>query len=988
MSFIIMVIRKIFKNRFMALCLLIGMVLAVALLSSIPIYTQAIMQKSAIKQLEDYQKKNSVFPGSYTLSINQREYLIEDKVADLKKRGEDAYKNKDVIAYYSKRLDSLRKMNTYIDKNTENLTNLPALMKLHTYTTGERTVVTNEYNKLEKKNTKLLSVSDLGKHIALVDGKMPSKTPVNGIYEVLVSKRALENLNITLGKELILEDAKPTNIAVDNIKIKPVGVFKEKDPDSLFWYFKIAETASKCFVIDETLMEQIMTNQPRLAVESKWFFALDYHLIKFDKVNYLFGANNTIASELKDLSYDNNSYIDAPGFLELSNFKSESTRTSKMLLSLYIPILIMLCLYICMVSKLIIEREKSEISVLSGRGINRIQIPLIYLSQGLILGLAALIIGPFIGMILVKLVGLSSGFLEFSSRKALSVSLTGTAYLYSMLAVLLSLIMMVIPSFSASKTSIVNLKQSSVRKSRFTLWEKCCLDIILLGLSGYGYYTFVNRNENMQVTNASAMDFNVDPLLFVVPILFIIGLGLFLIRFYPIFIRLIHWAGRKFWPVEIHIPLNQVSRSLRSYHFLIIFLIMTLSMGIFSATADRTINRNLEEKILYKNGSDLVVCPTWQKADSSGAILPRNMVRNAFVVDLINDPDDTFYQFLEPNFSAYKKIDGVESAARVFYWNGICVKSKLSLPGSAKIMGIDTDDFAKTAWFRKGLLKYNFYYYLGLLSSDRNACLISKQLSKSMELKVGDTIQVARPEDKNHPLGNLTIYGIIDYWPSWNPLAPNDFNPEGTSPELIIANLDYMQDLYHVKPYDIWLKLKPDASVEQVYKDIEKKKLPITNITNSIQEISDKKNEPNTLTINGSLTLGFIISGLVCFLGFLIYWILSIKSRTLQFGIFRAMGLPLKRLVFMALFEQIIISAVASIIGVVIGLITTKLFVPFFQLSLDANSQVPPFRVVAYKGDRMEIYIMVGFMIVSCMLIIGFILSRIKANQAIKLGEE
>ena len=961
------------------------MVLAVSLLSSIPMYTQAILQKSLIKQLDDSQKKDSVFPGSYTISITQSNIKIEKKLAEVEQRGDDVYKDKDVIAYYNKRLDSLKKMNDYINKNTESMINLPTLAKLHLYNTDIRAVLTGEEGLKDTRNARLLSVSDLDKHIKLVDGKMPSKTPVNDIYEVLVSELALKDYGITLGQEITLKDQKPKN-TLDPIKVRPVGVYKEKDPDNMFWYFKTAETASKCFVIDESLMEnQILSKQPQLAVESKWFFAFDYHKIEFSKLNYLFGGHNTITNTLNDLSYDNTAYSDVPLITQTSVFKSESTKTSQMLLSLYIPLLIMLSLYICMVSKLIIEREKNEISILDGRGINRIQVASIYTVQGLLLGLVALLIGPFIGMILVKFIGLSSGFMEFSGRKPLPTYLNGSTYLYSVLAVLLSVIMMVIPAFLAGKTSIVNLKQSLARKSRFTFWEKFCLDIILLGLSAYGYYTFVNRMENLQLTNASAVEIEIDPLLFIVPMLFIIGLGLFLMRFYPIFIRFIHWAGKRFWPVEIHIPLNQVSRSLRSYHFLIIFLIMTLSMGIFSATAARTINRNLEEKIMYMNGSNLVVRPTWFKTTAEGGLFLRNQARNAFDIDMFNDRYDTMFEFIEPDFNAYKKLDGVESAARIFNWNGIGVYSKSSA-GNARLMGIDTDDFAKTAWFRKGLLGNGFYDYLNALGSEKTACLISKQLSRAMDINVGDTIQVSRPTDPE-PLGDLTVYGIVDYWPSWSPYLTED-NSEGTMPELIITNLSYSQQLYHLKPYDIWLKLKPGVSVEQVYKDIEKKGIKVTNITNSMQEISEKKNEPNTLTINGSLTLGFIVSGIVCFLGFLIYWILSIKSRTLQFGIFRAMGLPVKKLIGMAVFEQLLISAVASVIGTLIGLVASRLFVPFFQIAIDAKSQVPPFRVSSNSGDRLEIYLIVGFMLLLCMLIIGFILSKIKANQAIKLGEE
>ena len=67
---------------------------------------------------------------------------------------------------------------------------------------------------------------------------------------------------------------------------------------------------------------------------------------------------------------------------------------------------------------------------------------------------------------------------------------------------------------------------------------------------------------------------------------------------------------------------------------------------------------------------------------------------------------------------------------------------------------------------------------------------------------------------------------------------------------------------------------------------------------------------------------------IMCIIGFLIYWILSIKSRTLQFGILRAMGMSFREIIAMILYEQILVSGVAIIIAVVIGSVASDLFVP------------------------------------------------------------
>ncbi|MDP4095020.1 MAG: ABC transporter permease, partial [Bacillota bacterium] len=301
-----------------------------------------------------------------------------------------------------------------------------------------------------------------------------------------------------------------------------------------------------------------------------------------------------------------------------------------------------------------------------------------------------------------------------------------------------------------------------------------------------------------------------------------------------------------------------------------------------------------------------------------------------------------------------------------------------------QLMAIEPYQFSKTAWFRSGLLKYHINSYLNLLASEPSACLISRSLAEANGIKRGDTLQIVWSGSGK---ADFTVYEIIDYWPSWNPnIDPNsDYK---SMPMLVVTNLQYVQDHVSIEPYNVWLKLKPGATTKQVYDSITKNRLVISDINNAGQKIIELKNDPFQLGINGALTLGFVMSGFICFFGFLLYWILSIKSRTLQFGIFRAMGLSTRSLISMIAFEQIITSFAAFAAGIFIGLVTSRIFVPFFQLAFDSYTQVPPFKVVAYAGDRTKIYILIGLAMAICISALGYIMTRIKINQAIKLGED
>ena len=203
-----------------------------------------------------------------------------------------------------------------------------------------------------------------------------------------------------------------------------------------------------------------------------------------------------------------------------------------------------------------------------------------------------------------------------------------------------------------------------------------------------------------------------------------------------------------------------------------------------------------------------------------------------------------------------------------------------------------------------------------------------------------------------------------------------------------MGHLSAIQNRLALEPYEVWLKLKDGASSAALYEDIAAKGLKPTKLEDATQELIKSKNEPFRLAINGVMTLGFVISMLISFFGFLVFWILSLSGRTLQFGVLRAMGIPFGQIIGMLVSEQLLTSGAAVLIGVVMGNVVSELFVPLFELSFNPSEQVPPFEIIAKLGDYLQLYGLVAFMLTVGLLVLGYRLSRVKISQALKLGEE
>ena len=191
-----------------------------------------------------------------------------------------------------------------------------------------------------------------------------------------------------------------------------------------------------------------------------------------------------------------------------------------------------------------------------------------------------------------------------------------------------------------------------------------------------------------------------------------------------------------------------------------------------------------------------------------------------------------------------------------------------------------------------------------------------------------------------------------------------------------------------IEPYQVWVKRDRNTSTQAIFDDIEEKRLNTTKIVDSSQELIKEKNDPMLQGANGVLTLGFLVSMIISIAGFVIYWILSLKARILEFGIVRAMGLPKKNVTIMLVWEHLLLTGTAVVIGIGIGRVAANIFVPLLQIVYSAREQVPPFKISALASDFLQIYAIAAIMIVSGIAMFRFIVAKLNVHQALKLGEE
>jgi len=946
------------SNLWKVLCLLLGCILVVGMFASIPIYTKGILQRMFIKQLEKRQTTEQIYSGYYTFN---KSYRYSTDTSDPEK------------TRYRGTFTSIGKIR---DEGAAVLKGMPYSSQMTAEMISLANIFyekdTGEAGEAEVSTLTLNAMSGMADKVQLVAGRMPAATGDKSLYEVVVTESAMKQKGYTLDQEISLKTDLYSKDGIDIFKIRIVGVVEAKDPSDPYWYISLDAMSSGGVVMDfDTLMTEAETNLPRNLVNYSWWSCYDYYKFLFTDAQSVLGVYNDSINRTKEL--DKKIELVCTFTDIMQDYPTYKAELQTSLQILFVPIVLMLAFYIYMVSQLMVTTDKTSISVMESRGAGKGRIVVLYLIEYSLLAVISFIVGPALGLLMCKVLGASNGFLTFVGRTALPVSISTEALLYSALAMLFFVAVTLIPVFILARKGIVETKRTVSRRMRAPVWQRYFLDIILLGISAYLYFQIQSslKDETSFVSKNNS-------LLFLASTLFIMGSGMLFLRVYPLIIRFFYFLGKKRWSPVMYTSFLQVSRTDGREQFLMLFMVLALSVGIFNANAARTINQNSEDEVSESIGADLVIREQWTEYNADGS------AASAFVPTMDNTATkDTHFE--EPPLKRFVSMDGVEKVARV-----LKVKNSNKLTFLDKrvvnftLMGIDPSDFGQVVWTRSDILPSPINAYLNAMTENQGYAVISQKISESLGVKAGDILQFSVDGGAEVP---VTVLGVVAYWPGLPATYVTD-DGQLVYNSFIVMNLSYYQLKNPVIPYEVWVKKAPAATDQSIYDQISAKNIVVESIDSETQNIASVKNDPQLQGLNGALSLGFIVSMLICAVGFLIYWIVSIQGRVLQFGIYRAMGMSKKSILGIIGAEQIMISGVSIVMGILIGDVTSSLYLPLFKILNHSEGSSIPFKIVTLASDYIKIYTILGVILLLCFVILSRLMLKIRIDQAVKLGEE
>lgn len=980
------VINKLKNRKWLNLCLLMGVALFIALFVCHPMFEKGAGNQILDRLFTDHATQQNEFPaqmsreGTYAVADYSDSQSVLDKLSGYEKKWTeyvdiDKVSSQQLITLSGGRADTeFGGINNYFT--------IGYLPELSEYAE----VVKSEADK------KLTDIND-EQNLDKTQADKENTSTDTGIFECSISEKTMDHYGLVAGEKIYLHV--PDGSGKKEIPFVISQICREKDINDPYWAKTLSDMGDVIFV-SQDVFDEMMQYYSEDNISYSDFLMLDYRQINTENASLYDGYMEQFKDADK-LYNDNIRDI-------LDGFFTQQKTIKLMLWALELPCLVLLILFIRMISAQILSLEENDILVLRSRGATKLQVFILYLQQSGIIAFAGCVLGIVLGYIMCRAAASTDGFLRFTAKDIGTYKFVWQMLVYAVAAAVIMVLFITVPVWKKSKDAISERSRERISKKK-PLWEKGFIDVILLALSAYLLYNYNKQKSTLAISVLENR--SIDPVMILDNSLFIFAAALLCVRLTGLIILLVDRLFKKHFSPAMYASFLQLKRTRYNQGFLAVFLIMTVAGGIFDANMARTMNSNMEKRIVYNVGCDAIYNEDFR--------LRIQYNKNGSVNWMYDEPDFGKYESL--------KNEGIcDGVTRVLEDERVDISAGSGSVSDAYLMAINTKEFGETAKLQSDqnddINDAHWFNYLNELAKEPDGVIISSNLAKDLGLKVGDSLNYSRyvPEavddDQIYASENVKVCAIVKGFPGYERYTyETDADKNVTEQEkyLIVANYATVVEKFGMTPYSVWMNLSKGKTVDDIVgylggensensdstadnlTDTQSEKVQseiYRNITSAQQLIDENKNSATVQITNGMFTLSFILSLIVCSVGFLLYWVMTLKQRELQFGIYRAMGMRMREVKGMLLNEQIFLSFLPLLAGAGIGITATAMFVRLISIIYLPQKHNIGVNVYIYPSDMLELTGVLFVAVAVCYVVISRLLKSMKIAQALRLGED
>jgi putative ABC transport system permease protein len=964
-------LRRLLAQRWLALATALGLVASVAMMMSIPLYSDAVYYRILQSELG----QGDTASGDYTRPAFALMWRYSGSLYGFREWAE------------------IEPVDTYMSGPAAGQLGLPqesAVRYLKTDTFRlfpAADVASGAYANARDPLAwiSFASASDFDAHVHYVEGGPPAAASADPdeAVEAAISRGMADELGIQAGEAYVTFRKIETEAGSRTVQI-PVrisGIWEPLDEQDPYWFYPYNVFDNQLFVHGDTYQGRIASLLPDEIGQIVWYWLMDGSQVHAADANRLVAAMDSIRQQAGTLL--TNTKLDISPYDALRDYQQSARVLNVLLFAFSIPIIGLLLAFIGLVVGLTVARQRNEIAVLRSRGATAVQIVGIAAVEAAMLAGFALLVGAPLSTGVAHAIGATKSFLNFTLENDLRIQVTSTALQFGAAAMAVTVLAQVLPSLGASRHTIISYKQEMARTVRAPWWQRAWLDVLLLIPAGYGVYLLRQQGSVLLPGATASGDLFDNPLLFLLPALAALALTLVVLRLLPFLMALIAWVAARTNSVGFLLATRYLARDPGFYTTPLVLLMLTLGLSVFTASLAQTLDNHLYDRNYYGVGADARLVEMGASNQATAAF--GGMGGAEAEGDAAGSPaaaapvEDAGPQWVFLPISEHLKVEEIEAATRVADF-----PAAVQVQGqwvASELMGIDRVDFPKVAFWRSDFAPASLGALMNALAVAPDGLLVERWALRQAGLKVGDQVQVRINTSSGDAEGPMRIVGDFDYFPTW-------YSEVEERHPLLIGNLDYIfEQIGGEQPYSVWVSTVDNVDYPQLVEDLRGVEITVYDYMASTERISADLLRPERQGLFGILSVGFLASALLTVLGFLLYALFSFRRRFIELGTLRAIGLSTTQLTIFVVCELAFLILLGLGAGTAIGVLISQVFIPYLQIGVGPAATTPPYTVELAWFAISRLYMLFGALFLVAFVILIVLLLRMKVFQAIKLGE-
>ncbi len=426
------------------------------------------------------------------------------------------------------------------------------------------------------------------------------------VIEVAVDQAGLQFLGIELGEgfQVMPATGGPGQPATDVVL---VGIVEPVDLTDEYWFrrgklltFHDDDwTLVPLFASEQAIRQQVGRRYPGIYTSTAWFLQVDRLGVRAKRVDELQQA-------LRDGRRDVSNHL-PNGSTSTGLARILDTYEEKLLLA-RIPLFLMVFLvtgilayYLTITAGMVIRARAAEIAMLKSRGATTGQIGILTLVEGLLLAGPALLAGALLSPLLARILG---GLVFDAAWTGAPVSLSWQAFGMGAAGAVLAVVVLSLATLVAAGKGIVEFRQAGARPARTPFVHRYYLDILALVIIAFLWWQISNRGTVL-TRSLGSRDLEVDFALLLGPALGLVALGLLVMRVFPLVAGLSSRLMGAVGPGWLVQGLRRVARDPIAPGSLVALLMLATALGVVGSAFSATLTRSQDDRIRYDVGADI-----------------------------------------------------------------------------------------------------------------------------------------------------------------------------------------------------------------------------------------------------------------------------------------------------------------------------------------------------------------------------------------------